>query len=222
MPGRKRRVTTITLDPKIIERAREYNLNISKLNEEALREKIGALESGRSMGAAKLVGRALFPPITVLMGAALALYYTRSPADALAVAVSFLAYTLCALAIRCRIEGENKLHCLAGLAGMSAFPPILALLGVSGEMVFGAVSLFFVIMIVYLIRPRWRVSAHVTAAADVWAVLSLIDLCFMPLVALLPITVWSRLKLREHTPGQVLAGIAIRLVVPTAVLWSAF
>jgi len=221
MPGRKRRVTTITLDPKIIEGAREYNLNISRLSEEALREKIGELESGRSMGVAKLVERALFPPITVLVGAALAVAYTRSPADALAVAVSFLAYALSALAIRRRIEDENKLHCLAGLVGMSALLPILALLGVSGEVAFGAVSLFFVITIVYLIRPRWRVSAHVTAAAGVWAVLSLIDLCFMPLVALLPITVWSRLKLRAHTPGQVLAGVAIGLAVPAAVLWSA-
>jgi len=46
-PRRKRLVTTITLDPKVLKKAKEHNLNISRLSEEALREKIKKLERER-------------------------------------------------------------------------------------------------------------------------------------------------------------------------------
>jgi len=169
------------------------------------------------MNAAELVSRVLYPPITVLVGAVLAVAYTGSPADALAVAVPFLVYAASALTIKRGVSDENKLHCFAGLAGMSAFFLIHALLELSGEVVFGAVSLLFVIVIVYATRSRWRVSGHAAAAAGVWAVLSSIDPIFMPAAALVPVTAWSRLRLGAHTPGQVLAGVGIGAFVPAAV-----
>jgi membrane-associated phospholipid phosphatase len=83
--------------------------------------------------------------------------------------------------------------------------------------VFGATSLLLVIVIIYAVRPHWKISGHLTAATGVCTVLSLIDSIFVPTAVLLPIVAWSRLKLGAHTPSQIIAGIAIGLAVPVAV-----
>ena len=52
LPHRKRKVTTITLDPEIVKKAKKYNLNISRLSEDSLKETINKLEhEGKPMGA---------------------------------------------------------------------------------------------------------------------------------------------------------------------------
>jgi len=55
IPQRKRKVTTITLDPEIVEKAKKYNLNISRLSEDSLKEMIKKLEhEAEPMGAPKV------------------------------------------------------------------------------------------------------------------------------------------------------------------------
>jgi hypothetical protein len=55
IPQRKRKVTTITLDPEIVEKAKKYNLNISRLSEDSLKETIRKLEHETElMGAPKV------------------------------------------------------------------------------------------------------------------------------------------------------------------------
>jgi hypothetical protein len=46
MPHRKRKVTTITLDPEVVEKAKKHGLNISRLSESSLKESIEKLERG--------------------------------------------------------------------------------------------------------------------------------------------------------------------------------
>lgn len=58
IPQRKRKVTTITLDPEIVEKAKKYNLNISRLSEDSLKEMIKKLEHETElMGAPKIKKR---------------------------------------------------------------------------------------------------------------------------------------------------------------------
>jgi len=55
LPHRKRKVTTITLDPEIVKKAKKYNLNISRLSEDSLKETINKLEhEGKPMGAPEI------------------------------------------------------------------------------------------------------------------------------------------------------------------------
>lgn len=55
IPRRKRQVTTITLDPEVLKKAKEHNLNISRLSEEALREMIKRIErEGETLGAPEI------------------------------------------------------------------------------------------------------------------------------------------------------------------------
>ena len=55
IPHRKRKVTTITLDPEIVEKAKKYNLNISRLSEDTLKETIRKLEhEAEPMGAPEI------------------------------------------------------------------------------------------------------------------------------------------------------------------------
>lgn len=55
IPRRKRKVTTITLNPEIVEKAKKYNLNISRLSEDTLKETIRKLEhEAEPMGAPKV------------------------------------------------------------------------------------------------------------------------------------------------------------------------
>jgi post-segregation antitoxin (ccd killing protein) len=55
LPRRKRKVTTITLNPEIVEKAKKYNLNISRLSEDTLKETIRKLEhEAEQMGAPKI------------------------------------------------------------------------------------------------------------------------------------------------------------------------
>jgi hypothetical protein len=55
IPHRKRKVTTITLSPEIVKKAKEYNLNISRLSEDALREMIKKLEQEKQTGAPEII-----------------------------------------------------------------------------------------------------------------------------------------------------------------------
>jgi post-segregation antitoxin (ccd killing protein) len=55
-PHRNRVVTTITLDPKILRKARKYDLNISRICEDALKKAIWKMEAPRKGAISRLTG----------------------------------------------------------------------------------------------------------------------------------------------------------------------
>ena len=65
---------------------------------------------------------------------------------------------------------------------------------------------------------RWKVSIHATAAAGVAAVLTIL---FGPWLALTwPVAgaiCWSRIRLGDHTAGQVVAGAAVGAIAISSV-----
>ena len=90
--------------------------------------------------------------------------------------------------------------------------------------------------LILLINTRWKISVHMTSLAGfvslllfvaltVWrdlpasAEVALTAASVAPLLLLLPLLMWARVRVSAHTPGQVLAGAVFGLLVPFAELY---
>ena len=90
---------------------------------------------------------------------------------------------------------------------------------------------------ILLINLRWKISLHMTSLAGFVSVLLFTALTVWrdlpagieaaltlatvgPLVLLVPLLMWARVRVGAHTPGQVVAGAAFGLLVPLAELWA--
>jgi hypothetical protein len=91
-------------------------------------------------------------------------------------------------------------------------------------------------LLIVLINTRWKISVHMTSLAGfvslllfvaltVWrdlppgAEAALTAASVAPLLLLLPLLMWARVRVEAHTPGQVLAGALFGLLVPFAELY---
>ncbi len=87
-----------------------------------------------------------------------------------------------------------------------------------------------------LINTRWKISLHMSSLAGFVGVLLFTALTVWrefpadleaaltlatvgPLVVLVPLLMWARVRVGAHTRGQVLAGAAFGLLVPQVELW---
>jgi membrane-associated phospholipid phosphatase len=66
---------------------------------------------------------------------------------------------------------------------------------------------------IYLITLRWKISVHSASISGVtlfmvWS----FGTTVAPLALIIPLVAWSRVKLRRHTPAQVVAGILLGCV----------
>ena len=90
--------------------------------------------------------------------------------------------------------------------------------------------------VILLINTRWKISLHMTSLAGfvgvllftaltVWRDLpggveaALTAATVAPLVLLVPLLMWARVRVGAHTVGQVAAGAAFGLIVPQVELW---
>lgn len=127
------------------------------------------------------------------------------------------------------------------LVGVVSYVAGMALLAATGRT---AVPLLLALALLYplntllvaLITLRWKISVHMIGLAGFISVLLFAALLasealppregaalraatVLPLMLLLPLLMWARVRTRAHTPAQVLAGTAFGLVVPYAELW---
>lgn len=62
----------------------------------------------------------------------------------------------------------------------------------------------------YLVNRRWKISAHAAGSAGfavlIWQILGPFS---SPILLVIPLVAWSRVVLRRHTLGQVIAGAAL-------------
>ncbi len=89
---------------------------------------------------------------------------------------------------------------------------------------------------ILLINTRWKISLHMTSLAGFVGVLLFTALTVWrdlpagvetaltlatvgPLVLLVPLLMWARVRVGAHTVGQVVAGAAFGLIVPQIQLW---
>ncbi len=65
----------------------------------------------------------------------------------------------------------------------------------------------------FLITLRWKISVHAASIAGTTLILVWgFGLAATPFVIVVPLVAWSRVKLRRHTPAQVIAGVLLGCV----------
>ena len=130
---------------------------------------------------------------------------------------------------------------LVGIACYALGAVVLGLLGETAVPLVVAMAALFPLntALVLLINFRWKMSVHLTAmaglvsmllvvATTVWAAGSvppgweaaLSGRTVAPLLLLVPLMAWARVRVGAHTWGQALAGAVFGLVVPAAQLYA--
>ena len=70
----------------------------------------------------------------------------------------------------------------------------------------------------FLITLAWKISAHTAGiAGPTTALVFVFGLSLLPLYVLSILMVWSRVKLRAHTPTQAVAGIVVAITITSLV-----
>jgi membrane-associated phospholipid phosphatase len=183
----------------------------------------------RRLRVARLVGELLSPPpILAVLALLVAWDSSSTPAMAAvwgaiaAVSASVLPYAIILRGVRHgRLSDKNisvrEQRIAFGLVAITSILIGLAVLGAfdaPAEMVALQASIAVGVACGWVITLWWKISVHAAIAAGAATVLLLVFglalLVAWPLVALIA---WSRVQVGDHTPAQVLAGIALGIVV---------
>jgi membrane-associated phospholipid phosphatase len=178
---------------------------------------------------ARLVGEVLSPP-PILVALALVVAWASSPTPAMAARwgaiaalfASVLPYALILRGVRQgRLTDKNislrEQRIRLGVVAITSILLGLVLLtafDAPAEMVALLAAVAVGVACGWVITLWWKISVHAAIAAGAATVLTLVFgpalLVVWPLVALIA---WSRVQVGDHTPAQVLAGIALGIVV---------
>jgi membrane-associated phospholipid phosphatase len=183
----------------------------------------------RRLRVARLVGELLSPP-PILVVLALIVAWDSSPTPAMAILwggiaalfASVLPYALILRGVRQgRLSDKNislreqRIRFAAvAIASILTGLTVLAALDAPADMVALQASIAAGVACGWVITLWWKISVHAAIAAGAATVLLLVFglalLVIWPLVALIA---WSRVQIGDHTPAQVLAGIALGIAV---------
>jgi membrane-associated phospholipid phosphatase len=183
----------------------------------------------RRLRVARLVGEVLSPP-PILAVLALVVAWDSSPTPAMAVvwggiaavSASVLPYVLILRGVRrgrlsdknISLREQRVRFAAVAMASILTGLAVLAAFDAPAEMVALQASIAVGVACGWVITLWWKISVHAAIAAGAATVLLLVFglalLVVWPLVALIA---WSRVQVGDHTPAQVLAGIALGIVV---------
>jgi membrane-associated phospholipid phosphatase len=183
----------------------------------------------RRLRVARLVGEVLSPP-PILAVLALVIAWASSPTPAMAVvwggiaavSASVLPYALILRGVRrgrltdrnISLRQQRVRFAAVAIASILTGLTVLAAFDAPAEMVALQASIAVGVACGWVITLWWKISVHAAIAAGAATVLLLVFglalLVVWPLVALIA---WSRVQVGDHTPAQVLAGIALGIVV---------
>jgi membrane-associated phospholipid phosphatase len=183
----------------------------------------------RRLRVARLVGEVLSPP-PILAVLALVIAWDSSPTPAMAVvwgsiaavSASVLPYALILRGVRrgrltdrnISLRQQRIRFAAVAIASILTGLAVLAVCDAPAEMVALQASIAVGVACGWVITLWWKISVHAAIAAGAATVLLLVFgpalLVVWPLVALIA---WSRVQVGDHTPAQVLAGIALGIVV---------
>ena len=133
---------------------------------------------------------------------------------------------------------ENRLKpFLVGITSYAVGMVVMALTGTTAVSFLVALALLYPIntALIVLINTRWKISVHMTSLAGFVSILLFVSLTVWrdlpadteavltaltvaPLLILLPLLMWARVRVEAHTPGQVVAGALFGLVLPVVEL----
>jgi membrane-associated phospholipid phosphatase len=182
---------------------------------------------------ARLVGELLSPP-PILAVLALVVAWDSSPTPAMAilwggiaaVSASVLPYALILRGVRRGRLTDRNISLRQQRIGFAAVAITSILIGLAvlaafdapAEMVALQASIAVGVACGWVITLWWKISVHAAIAAGAATVLLLVFgpalLAVWPLVAVIA---WSRVQVGDHTPAQVLAGVALGVVVNATV-----
>jgi membrane-associated phospholipid phosphatase len=183
----------------------------------------------RRLRVARLAGELLSPP-PILAVLALVVAWDSSPTPAMAVvwggiaalSTSVLPYALILRGVRrgrltdrnISLREQRIRFAAVAIASILTGLTVLAAFDAPAEMVALQASIAVGVACGWVITLWWKISVHAAIAAGAATVLLLVFglalLVVWPLVALIA---WSRVQVGDHTPAQVLAGIALGIVV---------
>jgi membrane-associated phospholipid phosphatase len=187
----------------------------------------------RRLRVARLVGELLSPP-AVIVALALLVAWDSSPSPGMAVVwggiaavfASVLPYDVILRGVRRgRLSDRNigvreeriRIGVLA-IASILVGLAVLAALDAPAEMLALLASIAVGVAGGWVITLWWKISVHAAIAAGAATVLMLVFgtamLAVWPIVGLIA---WSRVQVGDHTPGQVVAGVALGIVVNATV-----
>jgi membrane-associated phospholipid phosphatase len=182
---------------------------------------------------ARLVGELLSPP-PILVVLALVVAWASSPTPAMAVVwgaiaavfASVLPYALILRGVRRGQLSDTNISLreqrirfgVVAITSILVGLAVLAALDAPAEMVALQASIAVGVACGWVVTRWWKISVHAAIAAGAATVLVLVFgpalLVVWPLVALIA---WSRVQVGDHTPAQVLAGVALGIVVNATV-----
>ena len=128
--------------------------------------------------------------------------------------LSLLVFFITSNSIKKIVKNADKSFLLSAIASTIIFLLLVRLLQVSKELEFGAISIFFNLVILFIVRSFWKISAHTSVYTNFSTTLSLIYSNFILTFIFLPIIVWSRIRLKRHTYSQVIIGGAVGSILP--------
>jgi membrane-associated phospholipid phosphatase len=187
----------------------------------------------RRLRVARLVGELLSPP-PILVVLALLVAWASSPTPAMAVvwgtiaavSASVLPYALILRGVRrgrlsdknISLRAQRIRFAAVAIASILTGLAVLAAFDAPAEMVALQASIAVGVACGWVITLWWKISVHAAIAAGAATVLLLVFgpalLVVWPLVAVIA---WSRVQVGDHTPAQVLAGVALGVVVNATV-----
>jgi membrane-associated phospholipid phosphatase len=103
---------------------------------------------------------------------------------------------------------------LLGMATSVVGIVVLALAGAPRLLVAGAATIGIGLLAGAVVSPFWKMSGHTTATAGVLVICAEVGHGWPLLAAPLVVVVgWARVRLKDHTVGQVLAGAAVGALI---------
>ncbi|MEP0546634.1 MAG: hypothetical protein ABJF88_06870 [Rhodothermales bacterium] len=126
---------------------------------------------------------------------------------------------------------------LVGITSYAVGMVVMATTGTTAVAFLVALALLYPIntALIVLINLRWKISVHMTSLAGFVSILLFVTLTVWrdlppatelvltavtvtPLLVLLPLLMWARVRVGAHTPGQVVAGALFGLILPVVEL----
>jgi membrane-associated phospholipid phosphatase len=183
----------------------------------------------RRLRVARLVGELLSPP-PIIVVLALIIAWASSPTPGMAIVwggiaamfASVLPYAIILWGVRrgrlsdknISLREERIRFGVVAITSILTGLAVLAAFDAPAEMVALLVSIAVGVTCGWVITLWWKISVHAAIAAGAATVLVLVVgtalLAAWPLVAVIA---WSRVQVGDHTPAQVLAGVALGVVV---------
>lgn len=117
-------------------------------------------------------------------------------------------------------RGQRAPVMLMALASILAGMWVLHAAGAPRSVVVMVLTIIGGIVVIGTVSPFWKISGH-AAAMSSSAVITVLMLgrAWLPLLVLIPAVGWSRVVLRAHTAGQVVAGSLVGGLVMGAIWW---